>query len=96
MTHAATWRLSSTDPITLRCWDDEYVFYHFSSGNTHQLTWMAAELLQKLQAGPLGHIALVQAVLAADETLDPPEVVTEVARILAQFDRLDIIERVPA
>ena len=90
------WQLRSQQSFALRGWDDEYVVYDCTTGDTHQLNWLAADVLNTLQQHPVTHAALVQELLASDPTLDPQAVVTEVTSVLAQFHQLELIEQVSA
>ena len=90
------WQLRSQQSFALHSWNDEYVAYDCATGDTHQLSWLAADVLNQLQQHPVTHGALVQEFLASDPTLDPQAVVTEVASVLAQFHQLALIEQVPA
>ena len=85
------WRLTSTEPVTLRGWDDEYILYDRASGDTHQLTWLAAELLLRLQAGPADEIMLARHVATRDAAFQPEETATSIAAAVAQFCALGLL-----
>jgi PqqD family protein of HPr-rel-A system len=85
------WHLASAEPVTLRGWDDEYVLFDRASGDTHQLTWLAAELLLQLEQGPADTDRLVNHFLAADPDLPADGVAVDVAAALARFRELGLV-----
>lgn len=85
------WQLTSTQPVTLRGWDDEYVLFDRISGDTHQLTWLAAELLLQLQLGAADTERLVQHFLLADPALPASAVALDVNAALTRFHELGLV-----
>lgn len=85
------WRLASTEPVTLRGWDDEYVLFDRVSGDTHQLTWLAAELLLQLQQSPADAVSLLDHFLAADPGLPATGVAADIDAALSRFRELGLV-----
>ena len=85
------WRLTSVEPVILRGWDDEYILYDRASGDTHQLTWLAAGLLLRLQVGPADQTMLARHVAAIDTMLEPEDVSARIAAAVTRFCDLGLL-----
>jgi len=82
MTSLRRWRIPPDAPLLWRHWpgEAEYVCYHAASGDTHRLSWLAGQMLERLQeSGPCEEAALFATLAgnlpglqanALDETLD--------------------------
>lgn len=97
------WRVIPGQLLVYRCWDDEAVLYNDLSGATHLLGPAALCLLQALRAGPLDEAALGTALLEefeiGDDGADPAtlsdELAAELAELLDDLARLDLVESFP-
>lgn len=85
------WRVPASAKLSWRRWpdEDEYVFYHGATGNTHRLSELAGMLMEQALAGPLDSAMMLQWLLEqgdheAEATLD---------HVLAGLGQLDFIER---
>jgi PqqD family protein of HPr-rel-A system len=100
------WQVISGQCLRYRCWDDEAVLYNDLSGATHLLGLAALCLLDVLRTGPADEAALAAA-LAAEFDVDgldadgldagasATDLRSEVAGLLDDLARLDLIERCP-
>lgn len=86
------WRVPTHAALDWRRWPDEneYVFYHGATGNTHRLSDVAGRIMEQALQGPLDIAALLQWLLthgdlAAESTLD------HVLTGLAQLEFLEAI-----
>jgi PqqD family protein of HPr-rel-A system len=86
-----TWRLRPGQTLQHRQWDGECVLYNDLSGDTHLLAEGAIEFLLALAAGPLPQQALV-ALLEAEFELDTLDAQNETAALLAQLQRLHLVD----
>lgn len=78
--------------VLLRCWDDACVAYHIESGDTHLLTAVSGQVLQKLLENPAATHELAQTLLTefpADELDMASEVLEDTLR---QLSHLGLIE----
>lgn len=91
MSVSETWRLRPGQTLQHRQWDGECVLYNDLSGDTHLLADGAIELLLALAAGPLSHQSLA-ALLEAEFELDMLDAQTETAALLAQLQRLHLVD----
>lgn len=72
------WRVPASAKLTWRRWpgEDEYVFYHGGTGDTHRLSELAGVIMEQALAGPpvdsaeLMQWLLEQGDAAAEATLD--------------------------
>lgn len=63
------WGLASDRELLYRGWDNEFVVYNHSSGDTHLLDGAAMRLLLKLHTGPLPGNDLARATNIGGEEL---------------------------
>ena len=71
------WRIRAGAKLIWRRWpgEDEYVFYHGATGDTHRLSELAGAIMEQALAGPVDSAALMQWLLeqgdsAPEATLD--------------------------
>jgi PqqD family protein of HPr-rel-A system len=86
-----TWRLRPGQTLQHRQWDGECLLYNDLSGDTHLLADGAIEFLLALAGGPLSQQALA-ALLEAEFELDNLEAQTETSALLAQLQRLHLVD----
>ncbi|MFN3397448.1 MAG: HPr-rel-A system PqqD family peptide chaperone [Sulfurimicrobium sp.] len=79
--------------LHFRSWGDESVVYNSLSGDTHLLGLAAAHVLLKLQQAPSDAVALAESLAPVLQTGFDEELVLETERLLAELDRLALIER---
>ena len=85
-------RIAGDSRLLWRQWDDdEALVYHEASGRTHLLDALSAEVVMKLQAGPMTMDALIEAVQQqhAIETGDLPERLLDICRSLLSIGLID-------
>lgn len=90
------WQLSATQPVALRGWDDEYVFFDRTSGDTHQLTWLAAELLIRLQQGPASTADLLRHFVSTEPALPTDALLADIEAALIRFCELGLVTGIAA
>jgi len=90
------WRLNPLCQLHWRCWDDEYILFNASSGQTHFLSVLGALTLQLVADRALDREQLLTAFSDRldDFTVDA-ETQEYVANMLADLDNLGLIEPVP-
>ena len=88
------WRVIPGQSLARRAWDDEAVLYNDLSGATHLLGPAALCLLEALRAGPLDEAALGAALLDEFE-IDAATLEAELASVLGDLARLDLVEPFP-
>lgn len=85
------WR-AIADSSNIRIWDEEYVIYNSRSGDSHLLSYIAGQLLLKLQL-PLDSKTLIEQ-LSSDWQFDSEQDAAEqIDAMLADLDALALIER---
>lgn len=87
------WRVISAHALHFRSWDDEFVVYNSLSGDTHLLGAAAAHVLSELQRTPAEAVTLAGSLAPVLQTSFDEELVLETERLLAELDRLALIER---
>jgi PqqD family protein of HPr-rel-A system len=85
--------LVSNSALLLRSWDDEFVVYNESSGDTHLLDGVAGEILQALIAAPAEIEALVTSLGAKWDTDPSAELHRQIERILVDLQALALVEQ---
>lgn len=86
-----TWRVPPEADLRHRTWDDEDVFFHGGSGDTHRLSAAAALVLLRLQQGSADEATLADE-LARAAACDTAEASAALADILAELARLEFAE----
>ena len=96
MTHTqnARWKVNSEFPLQWRSWDDEFVVYNSGSGDTHLLDPVAAEALQNLEREEASLGELTGRVGASVKTEPDSELCAYLEKLLSDFYKLGLIERV--
>lgn len=87
------WRLISDQALQFRSWDDEFIIYNSLSGDTHLLGSAAAHILLKLQQAPSNATALTESLAPLLHAEMDDEFVSQIEHILADLDKLALIER---
>lgn len=84
------WRVPAHSKLTWRRWpdEDEYVFYHGATGDTHRLSELAGVIMEQALAGPVNSAALLQWLLEQNDTA--PE--TTLDHVLTGLIQLDFLE----
>ena len=89
------WSLQSTQPVAIRCWDDECVLYDADTGNTFLVTPFAAEVVLRLQQGPVDLPALTFHFAESCAPMSPPEVQKQLESVLEQLQQIALVVRSP-
>ena len=90
-----TWRVSPETRLRWRTWGDETVVFHPGSADTHKLSAIGAEALRRLERDELSTQQLAEH-LASEMGLDcDDDLVRSIDELVAQFDELGLVERVP-
>lgn len=95
MALAAHWRVPFNANLSWRRWpgEDEYVFYHGASGDTHRVSELAGLLMEEILAGNRTTAdALTQ--WLTEQGIDTPEATLEA--LFDSLSRLDLIEAASA
>lgn len=84
------WRIPAGANLIWRRWpgEDEYVFYHGASGDTHRLSELAGAIMEQAMDAPLDVATLMQWLLEQGD--EAPEATLE--RVFAGLARIDFIE----
>jgi PqqD family protein of HPr-rel-A system len=77
-------------------WDDEYVVFDETSGQTHQLDPLRAYVLNTLTASPQSRRELMDDLQTALGESQTSEVVESLGAVLDDFDRHGLIDRISA
>lgn len=82
-------------PDLIRLWDDQCVLFNVASGQTHQLNALAEAALRIMLARPMAASEVAETLAAALETEPDPGWAQQFDQLIAEFDRLGLIEPVP-
>lgn len=87
------WRVPAGARLTWRRWpgEDEYVFYHGASGDTHRLSQLAGLIMELALAGPVDRAELMR--WLREQGDEAPEATLD--QVYAGLVQLDFIEAVP-
>lgn len=85
------WRVGTESKLLWRRWDDEYVVFNPSSGDTHVLNHVAAEALKRLERSPADAGDLAQHV-GLTVKLDPDDLLEHMEGLVRQFDELGLVQ----
>lgn len=83
----------SNQALKFRCWDDEFVIYNSLSGDTHLMSWVAAQILLKLLQAPSNTSTLIESLSHELPTETDDALAFQIESILADLDKLALIER---
>lgn len=89
------WRVTGSRPDLVRLWDDQCVLFNLASGQTHQLNALAEAALRIMMARPMAAAEVGEALAAELETEADPLWIQQFDELIAEFDRLGLIEPVP-
>ena len=89
------WRISSPQPLSIRCWDGDYAVYNPLSGNTHILDILSGEVLRTIVAGNSRSGELIRRVAEFLEIPADDQTCKRLDEILQELDELGLIEQVP-
>lgn len=86
------WRVPPDATLIWRRWpdEDEYVFYHSATGDTHRLSELAGIILEQALAGPVNSADLLQWLLEQGDEV--PEATLD--HVFASLVRLEFLEPV--
>jgi len=89
------WRVPANSKLSWRRWpdEDEYVFYHGATGDTHRLSELAGVIMEQALAGPVGTAALLQWLLEQGDAT-PEATLDHVFASLSQLDFIEPIEEI--
>jgi PqqD family protein of HPr-rel-A system len=94
MSDVLRWRVAAGVRLHVRSWDGEFVLYNSASGDTHLLDARAAYALKVLERQPLSLAELVEIISALLEVEPNAKLSANLERLLSQFFRLGLLERV--
>ena len=87
------WKVISEQDLHFHSWGNEFVVYNNLSGDTHLLSWAAAQILLKLKESP-SNAALLATALASFWQVDPDvELALQIEDILSDLNAIALIER---
>lgn len=86
------WRLPQGGMLKLKSWNEEAVVYNISTGETHLLGALAAELLASLQRAPATTDELIASLTTSFHLDDVEELEAQVADVLEDLRALTLIE----
>lgn len=89
------WRVTGCRPDLIRLWDDQCVLFNVASGQTHQLNALAEAALRIMMVRPMAASEVADALAAELETHPDPGWAQQFDQLIAEFDRLGLIEPVP-
>ena len=90
------WGISREAPLLWRSWDDdEYVVYFSSSGDTHLINEVTAEVLRQLERSELAFPDLVHNVAETLGTKPDEPTENHIARLLVYLDQIGLVEPAP-
>ena len=87
------WRVPPGNMLTWRVWDDEFLVYNTTSGQTHHLNFLAGEALRSLEAEPGSTSELVCRLADQFEIAQDSPPLQMIDRLMRQFDELGLIAR---
>jgi PqqD family protein of HPr-rel-A system len=90
----AIWKVPSKFQLHWRSWDDEFVVYNNGSGDTHLLDPLAAQALQGLVREQASLSELTVKVANSLEIEPDSELSAYLERLLSDFYKLGLIERI--
>jgi PqqD family protein of HPr-rel-A system len=88
------WRVPANSKLNWRRWpgEDEYVFYHGATGDTHRLSELAGQIMEQALAGPVASATLMAWLREqGDET---PEATLD--HVFASLTQLELVEPIPS
>jgi PqqD family protein of HPr-rel-A system len=88
------WTVPSESRLHWQSWDDEFVVYNSGSGDTHLLDVVAAEALHSLERESANLSELGRRVAAALEIKLDDNLSAHLERLLSDFHRLGLVERI--
>jgi PqqD family protein of HPr-rel-A system len=88
----AAWRGLETDDLLWSSWGDEFIVYRVASGDTHQLSPLAVDVLQVLQQAPASIKQLTEHIAAVLQVPCDHALMVYVEDILATLKRSGLIE----
>lgn len=86
------WRASGCHPDLIRVWDGRCVLFNLSSGQTHQLNALAEAALRVLMARPMAASEVAEALAVELDRENDQAWVSQFDQLIAEFDRLGLIE----
>ena len=87
------WSLHPGAEVRWAAWPDGYTIYQRSSGETHYLNEVAADLLRRLDASPSSLAELARPLLAELDAETAEALVETVRTVLARLDELGLADR---
>jgi len=87
------WSVISDQALHFRSWCDEFVVYNSLSGDTHLLGATAAHVLLRLQQSPSDVAMLATSIAPLLQTEMNDEWLFQIGQILADLDKLSLIEQ---
>jgi PqqD family protein of HPr-rel-A system len=93
-TEPARWRVPMGFSLHWQSWDDEFVVYNSGSGDTHLLDSVAAEALQSLERESANLSELAGKVAASLEINLDDNLSAYLERLVSDFHRLGLVERI--
>jgi hypothetical protein len=84
------WRVPAGTKLTWRRWpgEDEYVFYHSATGDTHRLSELAGIILEQALAGPVSSVELTR--WLGEQGDETPEATLD--HVFASLSQLELVE----
>jgi PqqD family protein of HPr-rel-A system len=86
------WQATTPKLVTWAHWDDDYSLFNGSTGETHLLSELPAEVLRQLSQGPLTKAALTSILAQLCEVEETPDWSDKIVGILRELAELELIE----
>jgi PqqD family protein of HPr-rel-A system len=91
---STTWRTARPDRLIWALWESDYSVFDGSTGETHLLSELPAEVLRQLSQGPVSRAALTANLARLCGVEDTPDWGGKISSILGELADLELIEPV--
>ena len=85
-------RIWSTVEFVRKSWSDGDVVYNLSSGNTHLVSSLAAQILEQLRKHPTDSTEIARNLAAENGVEVADDLITSVEELLATLEALGLVE----
>jgi PqqD family protein of HPr-rel-A system len=89
------WAVNRSASLSWKRFDDEFIVFNASSGDTHLLNLISTEALRCLEESPTTAAELSRRVAERLGLFDSEDTQRQVAELLSRLDELGLVESVP-